>query len=88
MVRHGLAPTMQHRDRTDLSTQMSRVGGTEPAGATQTKCSAGQGLELHIHKTLCGVADHLTQEVSVGGLLHMLVRVHVSAVIVRFFGSR
>src|SRR3984885_12056903 len=48
----------------------------EPARATHARSSTGQGLDLHIHKTLRSVADHLAQEVGVGGLLQKFLKAH------------
>ena len=41
-------------------------------GVAATVRGSGQGLDFQVHQPLRGEADHLTQEVGVGGLLQQL----------------
>ena len=48
----------------------------EPVRRPCARRGAGPGLDLEFHEPLRGEADHLTQEVGVGGLLQQLLEVH------------
>jgi hypothetical protein len=63
----------------------------EPIGAAAAMRCAGQALDLEVHPALRGEADHLAQEVRVGGLLQQCLQVHGGAgghCQVRWFGLR
>jgi hypothetical protein len=49
---------------------------------------SGEGFDFQFHQPLRGEADHLAQEVGVGGLLQQFFEVHVSRGHWRVLGSR
>jgi hypothetical protein len=49
----------------------------ETIGIAAAVSGSGEGLDFQLHQSLRGEADHLTQEVGVGGLLQQLSEVHV-----------
>ena len=57
-------------------------------GAAAAVSGSGQGLDFQFHQSLRGEADHLTQEVGVGGLLQQLSQVHGGRGHCRVLGSR
>jgi hypothetical protein len=64
------------------------VAVSEAIGAAATMCGSGEGLDFQFHQPLRGKADHLTQEVGVGGLLQQFSQVHVGRGHCRVLGSR
>ena len=60
----------------------------EPLGRSARRGRSGQGFDLQLHQPLRGEADHLAQEVSVGGLLQQLSQVHRVVGHRRVLGSR
>ena len=49
----------------------------EAIGAAAAMRGSGQGLDFQFHESLCREADHLAQEVGIGGLLKQFSQVHV-----------
>src|ERR1700722_1481933 len=52
------------------------VAMCETVGGTGTVRSTGEALDLQFHQALGAEADHLAQEVGVGGLLQQATEVH------------
>jgi hypothetical protein len=48
----------------------------EAIGGASTARRTGEALDLQFHQALSGEANHLAQEVSVGGLLQQITEVH------------
>lgn len=48
----------------------------EPPGVLLAEGRAGQSADFQLHQPLGGEADHLAQNVGVGGLLHERAKVH------------
>jgi len=61
---------------------MVAVAVGQAIGVAAALGGSGEGFDFQLHQTLCGEADHLAQEVGVGGLLQQFSQVHVVAVIV------
>jgi hypothetical protein len=60
----------------------------EAIGAAAAVGGSGEGFDFQFHQPLRGEADHLTQEVGIGGLLQQLSQVHVGRGHCRVLGSR
>jgi len=52
------------------------VALSEPVGRARAMRSAGLGANLELHQSLSRKADHLAQNIRVGGLLHKRAKVH------------
>jgi hypothetical protein len=52
------------------------VAMDETIGRTSAVWGTGEALDIELHQTLRSEADHLAQEVSVGGLLQQATEVH------------
>src|SRR5215204_5058962 len=52
------------------------VGLGKPIGALLAEAGASQASDFQLHQPLSGKADHLAQQIGVGGLLHKRAQVH------------
>jgi hypothetical protein len=64
------------------------VAMCQTVGGTGTVGSTGAALDLQFHQALGAEADHLAQEVGVGGLLQQATEVHVLVGHCRVLGRR
>ena len=64
------------------------VAMCETFGGTGTVRRTGEALDLQFHEPLGAEADHLAQEVGVGGLLQQATEVHVLVGHCRVLGWR